>query len=253
MSGHSKWANIRHKKSREDAKKGRVFSKYSKKITAAAKHGGGDPETNAELRMLVALSKENNMPNDVIDRAIKKGTGELEGVFYEEFSYEGYGPVGTAFYLDLMTDNRNRTASEIRHLFSKNGGSLGETGCVAWMFERKGQIVIDAPEGETFDEDEVMMVALDAGAEDVEVEEASATIYTQPSDMLEVRQKLVDAGYHVSDAGVEQVAKNTVAISTPEEAKKVFRLIDVLEEHDDVQAVYTNVDVPDEIAEQIED
>ena len=249
MSGHSKWANIRHKKAKEDAKKGKVFSRISKKITAAAKHGGGDPNANAELRMLIMMAKESNMPNDNVDRAIKKGTGELEGVNYEEFSYEGYGPVGIAIYIDLMSDNRNRTASEIRHLLSKHGGNLGETGCVAWMFERRGQIEV---EGE-FDEDEIMMAALDAGADDVVKEEGGATVYTNPTDFMEVRQKLIDAGYKVTDAEVAMVAKNTVQINTPEDAKKVMKIMDILEEHDDVQEVYSNFDIPAEIAEQIED
>lgn len=253
MSGHSKWANIRHKKSKEDAKKGRVFSRLSKKITAAAKHGGGSPDTNAELRAHIELAKENNMPNDVIDRAIKKGTGELEGVNYEEFSYEGYGPAGIAIYMDLMTDNRNRTASEIRHVFSKHGGNLGESGCVAWMFERKGQITLESLDDTEFDEDEVMMAALEAGAEDVEVDGASATVYSNPSDTMSVRQNLEDAGYHITEFGVAMVASNIVQVNTVEDAKKILKFIDLVEEHDDVQAVYSNFDISNEIMEQLGD
>lgn len=249
MSGHSKWANIRHKKAREDAKKGKVFSRISKKLTAAAKHGGGDPDANAELRMLIQVAKESNMPNDNVDRAIKKGTGELEGVNYEEFSYEGYGPVGIALYIDLMSDNRNRTASEIRHLLSKHGGNLGETGCVSWMFDRRGKIEVEG----SFDEDEIMMAALDAGAEDVEVGEGSATIFTNPGDFMDVRQKLIDAGYTVTEAEVAMVAKNLVQIANADDAKKVLKIMDILEEHDDVQEVYANFDIPAEVMDQIDE
>ncbi|AZR73114.1 transcriptional regulator [Anoxybacter fermentans] len=250
MAGHSKWANIKHKKAKEDAKRGKLFSKLSKKITVAAKNGGGDPNANPELRMLIQKAKEANMPNENIERAIKKGTGELEGVTYEHFTYEGYGPGGIALYIELMSDNRNRTAAEIRHLLSKNGGNLGESGCVAWMFERKGQIVIDGSE-KAFDEDELMMAALEAGAEDVEVEDKLATIYTAPGDLMDVRENLVNAGYIISDAEVAMIPKNTVEINDPDVARKVLKLMDILEDHDDVQEVYSNFDIPEEIMREL--
>lgn len=251
MAGHSKWANIKHRKGREDAKRGKIFSKFSKKITLAAKNGGGDPEMNAELRMLIQKAKESNMPNDNIDRAIKKGTGELEGVNYEEIIYEGYGPCGTAVYLELMTDNRNRTAAEIRHLLSKHGGNLGETGCVAWMFERKGTLILDQSE-QGFDSDELMMAALDAGAEDIEIEEGVATVYTNPSDWMEVQNNLAEAGYKVSDSSVGMIPSNVVPIDNVEDAKKVLKLMDILEDHDDVQEVYSNFDISGDLMEELE-
>ncbi|MCK4261168.1 MAG: YebC/PmpR family DNA-binding transcriptional regulator [Halanaerobiales bacterium] len=250
MSGHSKWANIKHRKGREDAKKGKVFSKYSKKITVAARNGGGDPEMNAELRMIVQKAKESNMPNDNIDRAIKKGTGELEGVNYETFTYEGYAPCGVAVYMELMTDNRNRTAAEVRHIFSKYGGNLGETGCVSWMFERRGQIIIDGSEN-PFDEDELMMAALDAGAEDVEVDDNVATILTDPPNMMEVRENLINAGFQLSDSEVTMIPKNTMKIESVEDAKKVLRVMDFLDDLDDVQGAYANFDISDEIMDAI--
>ncbi len=251
MAGHSKWANIKHKKAREDAKKGKVFSKISKKITASARHHGGDPDANAELRMLIIKAREVNMPSDNVERAIKKGTGELEGVSYEEFNYEGYGPAGVAMYVELMSDNRNRTAAEIRHLFSKHGGNLGESGCVAWMFERKGQIIIDGTE-DPFNEDELMIAVLEAGAEDVEVEDSIATIYTDPTDLMEVREGLLD-NFEITDAEISMIPQNTMIIDDVDTAKKVLKLMDLLEDHDDVQAVYANFDIPENIMEQLED
>src|SRR6056297_2249758 len=173
MAGHSKWANIKHKKQKEDKKRAKLFSKLSRKIAVAAREGGGDPEMNSDLSLAIEKAKDNNMPNDNIERAIKRGTGELEGTNYEQFVYEGYGPAGVALYMDIMSDNRNRTASEIRHLLDTNGGNLGEQGCVSWMFERKGQILLNIEENET-DEDEVMMAALEAGAEDIVVDDNMA-------------------------------------------------------------------------------
>ena len=251
MAGHSKWANIKHKKSREDAKRGKVFSKISKKLTLSARHHGGDLESNSELRMLVQKAREVNMPSDNIERAIKKGTGELEGVNYEEFTYEGYAPCGVAVYMELMTDNRNRTAAEIRHIFSKYGGNLGENGCVAWMFERKGQIIIDGSEN-PFDEDDLMMSALEAGAEDVEVENSFATIFTAPTDFMGVRENLVEAGYNVADASVAMIPNNPIKITNQEDAKKVLKIISILEDHDDVQEIYANFDLSHEIIEEID-
>ena len=253
MAGHSKWANIKHKKAKEDAKKAKIFSKLSRKITVAAREGGGDPEVNSELRMLMDKAKDNNMPNDNVERAIKKGTGELEGVEYEEFTYEGYGPGGAALYIDLMTDNRNRTAAEIRHLLTKHGGNLGENGCVAWMFERKGNIVIDGSET-PFDEDELMMTALEAGAEDVEINDDMAIIYTDPTDFMEVHDNLKeDTSYKIADSDRAMIPKNDVKIDDLSTAKGVIKLMDALEDHDDVQDIYSNFDIPEEIMDQIDE
>src|SRR6056297_4178883 len=194
MAGHSKWANIKHKKQKEDKKRGKLFSKLSKKISVAAKEGGGDPEMNADLRMAIQKAKDNNMPNDNIDRAIKRGTGDLEGVHYEKFVYEGYGPAGVALYLDIMSDNRNRTASEIRHILSSHGGNLGEAGCVSWMFERKGQLIININSTD-LNEEEVMMEAIEAGAEDIETEDDLITVYTDVTDFQDVKAVLVEKGF----------------------------------------------------------
>lgn len=249
MAGHSKWANIKHKKAKEDAKKGKVFSKISKKITASARHRGGDINLNTELRMLVQKAREANMPGDNIERAIKKGTGELEGVKYEEFSYEGYGPSGVAMYVELMSDNRNRTAAEIRHLFSKHGGNLGESGCVAWMFTRKGQIIIDGSE-KPFNEDELLLTVLEAGAEDVEFSGQLATVYTDPTALMEVREKLLE--YNIVEAEIAMIPQNPLVINDLETAKRVVKLLDLLEDHDDVQAVYANFDLSAEVMEEID-
>lgn len=249
MAGHSKWANIKHKKSKEDQRRGKLFSKLSKMIAVAAREGGGDPDMNAELRLAIQKAKDNNMPNDNIERAIKRGTGELEGVSYEKFVYEGYGPGGVALYLDLMSDNRNRTAAEIRHLLSKHGGNLGESGCVAWMFKRKGQLIIDLSE-EELDEDELMLEALEAGAEDVVVEDNMVTIYTNPSDFEETRKQLEDTGYKFSAADIAMIPDNTVKLDKGT-AKKMLKLMDALEDHDDVQEVYANFDIDDEVMAEI--
>ncbi|QTL97991.1 YebC/PmpR family DNA-binding transcriptional regulator [Iocasia frigidifontis] len=249
MAGHSKWANIKHKKSKEDAKRGKLFSKLSKMISLAAREGGGDPEMNSDLRLAIQKAKDNNMPNDNIERAVKRGTGELEGVDYEKFVYEGYGPGGVALYLDLMSDNRNRTAAEIRHLLSKHGGNLGESGCVAWMFKRRGQLIVDLAEID-YDEDEVMLEALEAGAEDVSVEDGMVTIFTAPSNFEESRKKLEEVGLKFSAADIAMIPDNTIELDKVT-AKKNLKLMDVLEDHDDVQEVYSNFDIPDEIMNEI--
>ncbi len=189
MAGHSKWANIKHKKQKEDKRRAKLFSKLSKKIAVAAREGGGDPEKNPDLRMAIEKAKDNNMPNDNIERAIKRGTGNLEGVDYEEFVYEGYGPGGVALYLEIMSDNRNRTASEIRHILSENEGNLGESGCVAWMFERKGQFIMDF-DSTDLTEDEILLESLDAGAEDVIIEGDTVTIYSDPTEYEKVKENL---------------------------------------------------------------
>lgn len=244
MAGHSKWANIKHKKAREDAKRGKIFTKIARQITLAAREGGGDPEANFKLRLAINKARTVNMPNENIERAIARGTGALESDNFEEVTYEGYGPGGVAILVEAATDNRNRTASEVRHTFSKNGGNLGETGCVAWMFETKGLIIIQSEEGAAVDEDEVMMAALEAGAEDVRVEEDAIEIITAPEDLEAVEKGLKAAGFQVASAEVTMLPQNTVAVEG-EEAQRVLKLIDALEDLDDVQEVYTNADIPD--------
>jgi YebC/PmpR family DNA-binding regulatory protein len=252
MAGHSKWANIKHKKSKADAQKGKVFTKISKEIIIAAKEGGGDPAGNFRLKLAVQKAKEANMPNDNIERAIKRGTGEIDGGNnFEEIVYEGYGPAGVAVMLDIMTDNRNRTASEIRYLFSRNGGSLGETGCVAWMFDKKGYLLIDRTETPV-DEDELMMVALDLGADDVKTDDDSIEIFTEPSDLSEVKQGLEEMGYVFSVAEVSMIPQNTIELNN-EQAKQMLKLMEALEDQDDVQNVYANFDIPEEIMNELEE
>ena len=244
-----RFMSIANKKKKEDRKRAKIFSKLTRKITVAARDGGGDPEMNNELSMAIEKAKDNNMPNENIERAIKRGTGELEGANYEKFVYEGYGPGGVALYMDIMSDNRNRTASEIRHLLDKNGGNLGEQGCVGWMFERKGQILIDIEENET-DEDEVMMAALEAGAEDIVVDDNMATIYTAPGDMQSTRENIEKENFNVSSSDLAMIPSNEVELDK-NDAKKLLKLMDELEDHDDVQEVYSNFDIPDEIMEEI--
>ncbi len=249
MAGHSKWANIKHKKSKEDARRGKLFSKLSKMISVAAREGGGDPEMNADLRLAIQKAKDNNMPSDNIDRAIKRGTGDLEGVNYEKYVYEGYGPGGVALYLELMSDNRNRTAAELRHILSKHGGNLGEAGCVAWMFNRKGQLVVDL-EKTNIGEDELMMKALEAGAEDVIVEGNMVTIYTDPSNFEEARKNLEEDGLEFSAGDIAMIPENSIKLERAT-AKKTLHLMEALEDHDDVQEVYSNFDIPEEIMTEI--
>lgn len=242
MSGHSKWATTKHKKGKIDAARGKVFTKIAREIIVAAKAGGGDPDANSRLRLALEKAKAANMPNDNITRAIRRGTGEIEGAVYEEMTYEGYGPGGTAIMLDITSDNRNRTAGEIRHIFSRNNGNLGEVGCVAWMFSRKGMIVLS---GQTIDEDELMLTALDAGADDVTVEDGSAEIITEPDNLEEVKKALAE-NYTIESAEITMLPQNTIALEG-DTAEKMLKLLDLLEEHDDVQAVYTNADFPDEL------
>lgn len=242
MSGHSKWATTKHKKGKIDAARGKVFTKIAREIIVAAKAGGGDPDANSRLRLALEKAKAANMPNDNITRAIRRGTGEIEGAVYEEMTYEGYGPGGTAIMLDITSDNRNRTAGEIRHIFSRNNGNLGEIGCVAWMFSRKGMIVLN---GESIDEDELMLTALDAGADDVTVEDGSAEIITEPDNLEEVKNTLAE-NYTIESAEITMLPQNTIALEG-DTAEKMLKLLDLLEEHDDVQAVYTNADFPDEL------
>ncbi len=250
MSGHSKWANIKHKKARADAQKGKAFTKIGKEIIVAARQGGGDPNGNFRLKMAVQAAKAANMPNDNIQRAIQKGAGGAEGSNFEELTYEGYGPGGVAVMINIMTDNSNRTAGEIRHLFSKNGGNMGETGCVSWMFNSKGQIILDR-EQVSLGEDELMLACLDAGAEDLKIEPDSVEIYTDPTELELVRQALLDDGIEVAEAGVELIPENTILVTEKEQAAKLIKLMDALDDHEDVQNVFVNFDIPEELAEQI--
>ncbi|MFP4153391.1 MAG: YebC/PmpR family DNA-binding transcriptional regulator [Alkalispirochaeta sp.] len=241
MSGHSKWATIRHKKGAQDAKRGKLFSKLIKEITVAAKIGGGEEESNPRLRTAVLKAKAANMPKDNIDRAIKKGTGELGGDDYVELSYEGYGPNGVAILVDTLTDNKNRTAADIRSIFNKNGGNLGETGCVSYLFSRKGIIAYDT---ERYTEDQILEVALEAGAEDVTTGGDSIEVSTAPDDFETVLAALTAAGLEHSVAEISRVPETTVSLDD-EGTRKALRLIDLLDDHDDVQEVATNLDIPD--------
>ncbi|MCK8815960.1 YebC/PmpR family DNA-binding transcriptional regulator [Natroniella sulfidigena] len=252
MAGHSKWANIKHKKAKEDKRRAKLFSKLVKKITVAAREGGGDPEINNDLDLAIQKAKDANMPKDNIERAIKRGTGDLEGVNYEQFVYEGYAPAGVALYMDIMTDNRNRTASEIRHILSKNDGNLGENGCVSWMFDRKGQLIIDRSQFE-IDEDELMLAALEAGAEDINVNQDSVEILTEAGDLQEVRKTMEADGYKFDSGDIAMIPQNEIVLDNSTDAKKVLRLMDQLEDHDDIQDVYANFDIPDEVMEDIQD
>lgn len=251
MAGHSKWANIKHRKAKMDAKKGKLFTKLGKELIVAAKIGGGDPEANPRLKMAIQKAKEANMPNDNIMRAIKKGTGDLENVNYEEMVYEGYGPGGVAVLLNIMTDNRNRTAGEIRHLFSKYGGNLGETGCVAWMFEQKGLLVAELEEN-GMDEESLMLLAIEAGADDVTVEDGTVEIVTAPGDFAKVKEALAEQGIKFTVSEISMIPQTNVTLEDPAVAEQMLKLMDVLEEHDDVQSVYANFDIPEEIMHALE-
>lgn len=245
MSGHSKWAQVKHKKAHVDAKKGKVFSKIVKEITIAARLGGGDSSGNPRLRTAVEKAKDVNMPQENIKRAIMKGTGELPGVAYEESVYEGYGPGGAAILLEVLTDNKNRTSSEIRHIMTKNGGNLGEAGCVSWMFEKKGYILVEKTK---IDEDLLMAVALEAGAEDMknDPKEDNYEIITAPEDMKKAKSALEAAGIPVVLSEISMLPKNYVALDE-KSAEQMIRLVELLEDHDDVQNVYSNFDIPDEV------
>ncbi len=244
MSGHSKWSTIKRKKGANDAKRGKMFTKLIKEITIAAKMGGGDPEGNPRLRSAVTAAKGENMPKDNIDRAIKKGTGDLGGAIYEEILYEGYGPGGVAVLVETMTDNKNRTVADIRHFFAKSGGNLGESGCVAWMFDQKGTISV-AKEGTT--EEEMMDLALEAGAEDVVEEDDSFQIITAPEAFNDVVEQLEKAKIKFSEATISMIAKNTIDVTEEKAARSLLRLLDNLEDHDDVQKVHANFDITDEL------
>src|SRR5690625_1738205 len=241
MAGHSKWHNIQRRKGAQDAKKGKIFMRHAKFIYTAAKQGGGDPEMNPTLRTAVEKAKADNMPNDNIERAIKKATGTLDGVSYEEVTYEGYGPSGIAVIVHVLTDNRNRTAAEVRHAFSKYGGNLGESGCVSFMFDRKGYIVIVDKES-AIDEDELTLEAIDAGAEDIEVEDNVYEVYTSPEEFEAVRNHLENHGYDFEEAEITVIPHNYSELDKEQE-EKVIQLIDMLEESEDVQNVHHNLKV----------
>ncbi|MDP8268641.1 MAG: YebC/PmpR family DNA-binding transcriptional regulator [Candidatus Tenebribacter davisii] len=246
MSGHSKWSSIKHKKGAADAKRGKIFTKLVKEIIVAAKEGGGDIEINPRLRLAVSTAKGSNMPNSNIERAIKRGTGELDGVSYENLTYEGYGHNGVAIIVETLTDNKQRTVADVRHIFSKYGGNLAENGSVSWMFEQKGLIAI--PEDD-LDEDKVMMASLDAGAEDFVVEEGNFNIYTAYSELHSVLKKLEDSNYKIEKAELTRIPKNTV--NADDVAEKLLKLIDNLEDCDDVQKVYANFEISDEVFERL--
>lgn len=243
MAGHSKWANIRHRKAAQDAKRGKIFTKLAREITVAAREGGGDPEKNPRLRAAIEKARKFNMPKESIERAIKRGTGELAGESYEEVTYEGYGPGGVAIIVKCLTDNRNRTAAEVRHAFSKHGGNLGTSGCVSWMFERKGVISIPA---ENYDEDTVMMAAIEAGAEDVVREDDKYLVYTAPSELETVREGILNSGIEIEETKLDLIPTTTTRVEG-ETALKVLKLLEALEDLDDVQEVYSNFDMPEEV------
>ncbi|MGE5543655.1 MAG: YebC/PmpR family DNA-binding transcriptional regulator [Bacillota bacterium] len=251
MAGHSKWANIKHKKARADEKRGKAFTKIGKEIIVAAREGGGDPDGNPRLKLLIQKAKAMNMPSDNINRAIQRGTGEIEGEALEEISYEGYGPGGVALMLDITTDNRNRTAADIRHLFSKHGGNLGETGCVGWMFKRRGLLEINK-ENMKVDVEEVELIAIEAGAEDIRDNGSSLEIITEPESFELVKNALEkECGIEWVFADITMIPENTVEVQDLDTARKIIKLVDVLEDHDDVQDVYANFSIPDEIMEKI--
>jgi YebC/PmpR family DNA-binding regulatory protein len=247
MSGHSKWATIKHKKAKTDAARGKAFSRTIREITTAARVGGGDPDANPRLRTAMESAKSMNMPADNIERAIKKGTGELPGVSYEEVTYEGYGSSGVAVLVQALTDNKNRSTASVRHVFDKYGGSMGAAGCVAWQFKPRGLIVIPRDRA---DEDTVLAAALEAGADDVQTDETGYSVVTSPASFEAVKRQLREAGVGWLSAELTQIASNTVLLDE-NGAKKVLRLIEMLEELDEVQNVYANFDIPDEVLEKV--
>jgi YebC/PmpR family DNA-binding regulatory protein len=243
MSGHSKWATIKHQKGAKDKARGKLFAKVLRQVEVAAREGGGDPDANPTLRTMFQKARDASIPMDTIERAIKRGTGELDGVTYEQITYEGYAPGGVAVLVEVLTDNRNRTGADIRSLFSRNGGSIAEPGAVAWQFDRKGQVLVDRKA----DEEELMLTTLDAGAEDIADDGEVWRVTTQPADLHRVRSAIEEAGMAVDSADLTMVPQTTIPLSDTESAKKVLRLIDALDEHDDVQNVHANFDIPDDI------
>jgi YebC/PmpR family DNA-binding regulatory protein len=248
MSGHSKWATIKHQKGAKDKARGKLFAKLIRQVEVSAREGGGDPDANATLRTMIGKARDASVPTDTIERAIKRGTGELEGVRYEAVSYEGYAPAGVAVYVETLTDNRNRTGAEVRSLFSRLGGSLAEPGAVAWQFERKGVVIL--PKGPS--EDELMLLVLEAGAEDLVDDGDTWRVTSPPAALGAVRAALDASGIAYDSADASMQPTSTVPLGSAEDAKKVLRLLDALDEHDDVQMVHANFDIPDDILQSVE-
>ncbi|WP_447975331.1 YebC/PmpR family DNA-binding transcriptional regulator [Nitrospira sp. Kam-Ns4a] len=247
MGGHSHWATTKRHKAAQDAKRGKIFTRIIRELTIAARQGGGDPDHNPRLRLAIAKAKDANMPGDTMKKAIQRGTGELPGVNYEEFTLEGYGPGGTALLLEITSDNRNRTVAEIRSLLTKNNGNMAEAGAVAWQFHKKGLLVVDR---EKVDEDRLLSLALDAGAEDVKVGDKAYEVLTAPQDFEAVKKALTDAGIETSLAEVTFVPQNTIRLEE-KAAEQMLKLMEILDDHDDVQKVHANFDIPDEIMEKV--
>ena len=247
MSGHSKWATIKHQKGAKDKARAKVFAKVLRQVEVAAREGGADMNANASLRTMYQKAREASVPIDTIERAIKRATGDLEGVRYEAVNYEGYAPCGVAVYVEALTDNRNRTGAEVRAAFSKNGGSIAEPGAVAWQFERKGALVVP----KTADDDELMLLALEAGAEDLDDQGDTWLVTTPPGDLAAVRTALEESGVTVQSGDLTMLPSATINLDSEADARKVLRVIDVLEDHDDVQAVYANFDIPDSVLEAV--
>lgn len=249
MSGHSKWATTKHRKGAKDSARAKVFAKIIRQVEVAAREGGGDPSANASLRTMFQKAREASVPIDTIERAIKRGTGELEGARYEAVTYEGYAPGGIAVIVETLTDNRNRTSAEIKHLFSKNGGSIAEPGAVAWQFDRKGMIEVPGP----LDEDQLLESVLDAGGENMTSSGENFLVTTEPTELAKVRDALETAGVKVASSDLTLVAQNLIDVAEVGEAKKILRLIDAIDDHDDVQNVYANFDVADDVLAQLEE
>lgn len=245
MAGHSKWANIKHRKGKQDSKRAQIFTKFARAIAVAAREGGPDPEYNAALASIIDKAKSNNMPNENIERAIKKGTGELGDANYEEVTYEGYGPSGIAVIVKCLTDNRNRTAADVRYAFDKYGGNLGATGCVSWMFDKKGLLIVD--KSDKIDEEQLMLEAVEAGAEDFSVEGEYYEIISAPEDFENVRDTLKKSGYEFSTAEITYIPQNEIKLEDENDIKNMLKIIDVLEDNDDVQEVYHNWDMPEDL------
>ena len=248
MSGHSKWATIKHKKGAADAKRGKLFAKLIKQVEVAARSGGGDIDSNPTLRTMFQKARDNSVPLDTIERAVKRGTGELEGVNYEPITYEGYAPGGVALLIEVLSDNRNRTGSEIRSLLSKNGGSLAEPGAVSWQFERKGIVTV----ARAAEEDDIMMIGLDHGAEDLADHGEAWQVTSEPGDVLSLRAALEEGGLEVTESDTTMQPTNTVPLDDASQVKAVLSLIELLDDHEDVQDVHSNIDIPDEVLESID-
>ncbi len=248
MSGHSKWSTIKRKKGKADAERGRLFTRLIKELTVAAREGGGDPEGNPRLRTAVASAKAANMPADNIKRAILKGTGQLPGVVYESVTYEGYGPGGAALYLEVLTDNKNRAVADIRHILTKYGGNLGANGCVAWMFDKRGVITVDL---ESADEDNLMEAALEAGADDIKSDSGAFEILMDPGVLDDVRTAIETKGIKIESAEVTMVPQNTTKLEKENEASSMLKMLDLLEDHDDIQKVYSNFDIDESLLEKL--